>query len=85
MLSIGNTRVRVQLINSLVVSILMYGSVIFACLGAVPVQLQQNCVVFQEAEILVRRMLRWAMRTECDTRCSFMYVMSNCVTVQVLS
>jgi hypothetical protein len=36
---------------------------------------------FQAAEILVRRMLRWATRMEIDTRCSVMYVVSNCVNV----
>jgi hypothetical protein len=63
----------------------MYGSVLFACLGNDLSTLTANCMVFKEAEIFVRKMLRWAMRTDVDTRCSFLYVVSNCVNVGVLS
>jgi hypothetical protein len=68
----------------MVVSILMYGSVLFACLGNDLSTLTANCMVFKEAEVFVRRMLRWAMRTDVDTRCSFLYVASNSVNVGVL-
>jgi hypothetical protein len=63
----------------------MYGSVLFACLGNDLSTLTANCMVFKDAEIFVRKMLRWAMHTDVDTRCSFLYVVSNHVNVGVLS
>ena len=81
MLNLTNVRVRIALVNALVVSILLYGSVLFACLGNGLETLQSGNTDFQAAEILVRRMLRWATRMEIDTRCSVMYVVSNCVNV----
>jgi hypothetical protein len=81
MLNLTNVRVRIALVNALVVSILMYGSVLFACLGNSLETLQSGNTDFQAAEIFVRRMLRWATRMEIDTRCSVMYVVSNCENV----
>jgi hypothetical protein len=81
MLNLTNVRVRIALVNALVVSILMYGSVLFACLGNSLETLQSGNTDFQAAEIFVRRMLRWATRMEIDTRCSVMYVVSNCANV----
>jgi hypothetical protein len=61
----------------LVNSVLMYGSVIYACLSNVdPVFVPTN-VVFAQAEVLIRSMLRWALQVPVDIRSSFLYVLSN--------
>jgi hypothetical protein len=65
-------------VNALAVSSLLYGSVIFSCLSPTNVSLVGGAVMFKRAEILLRKMLRWAVRTaDIDTRSSFLYVVSN--------
>jgi hypothetical protein len=61
----------------MIISILQYGSVLYACLGNVATTMKANCMAYADAEILIRKMLRWALRSEHDIRCSFLYVMSN--------
>jgi len=64
------------------VSSLLYGSVLFSCLGPVRLQLQGGTPVFVKAEILLRKMLRWALRTATrDTRGSMLYIASNSSSV----
>ena len=46
LLGISNIRVKLQLINSLVSSVLMYGSVVYACLGNIEPVLEPRNVVF---------------------------------------
>jgi hypothetical protein len=46
LLGISNVRVKLQLINSLVSSVLMYGSVIYACLSNIEPVLEPTNVVF---------------------------------------
>lgn len=42
--------------------------------------------MFERAEILLRRMLRWALKgIAIDTRCCLLYLVSNSTTLQVLS
>jgi hypothetical protein len=65
------------LINTLVSSVLMYGSVIYACLSNIEPVLEPTNVVFAQAEIFIRSMLRWALQIPADTRSSFIYVLSN--------
>lgn len=56
----------------------MYGSVIFGCLSPARVSLTGGSMVFQRAEILMRRMLRWAVRSaDIDVRSSFLYTVTN--------
>ena len=64
--------------NALAVSTLLYGSVIFSCLAPVNVSLAGGVGMFKRAELLLRKMLRWAVRSmEMDTRSSFLYVHTN--------
>jgi hypothetical protein len=64
------------------VSSLLYGSVIFSCLSPTNVSLVGGTVMFQRAEVLLRKMLRWAVRnTDMDTRCSFLCVLTNSTNV----
>jgi hypothetical protein len=76
-MGITNVRVKIQLVNSLVCSVLMYGSVLYACLSNVETVLSPANLLFSKAEIFVRKMLRWAFNFEIDTRCSIMYVVAN--------
>ncbi len=63
-------------------STLLYGSVIFSCLGPTHVSLHEGTAVFKRAEILMRKMLRWAACSiDVDTRGSFLYILSNSPTV----
>jgi hypothetical protein len=55
----------------------MYGSVIYACLSNVEPALAPANVVFAQAEVLIRSMLRWALQVPVDIRSSFLYVLSN--------
>ena len=77
LLGISNVRVKSQLINALVSSVLMYGCIIYASLSDVETVLTPTSVVFAHAEIFIRSMLRWALSVPYDTRRSFMYVISN--------
>jgi hypothetical protein len=70
------------MVNALAVSTLLYGSVIFSCLSATNVSLEGGTTMFKRAEVLFRKMLRWAVRsTDMDTRCSFLYVLTNSTNV----
>jgi hypothetical protein len=55
----------------------MYGSVVYACLGNIEPVLEPTNVVFAQAEVLIRTMLRWALQVPMSTRSSFVYVLSN--------
>jgi hypothetical protein len=73
------------LIQSLAVSNLLYGSVIFSCLGPSRMSLTGGSLVFIRAEQLMRKMLRWALRSSTkDIRNSFLYVVSNSTNLQLL-
>jgi hypothetical protein len=76
-LGISNTRVKIQIVNALVTSVLLYGCVIYACLSNVETTLDPTNAVFAKAEIFSRKMLRWIFGFENDTRKSIMYVVSN--------
>jgi hypothetical protein len=70
------------MVNALAVSTLLYGSVIFSCLSPTNVSLEGGTTMFKRAEVLFRKMLRWAVRsTDMDTRCSFLYVLTNSTNV----
>ena len=70
------------MVNALAVSTLLYGSVIFSCLGPTHVSLTGGTSIFKRAEVLLRKMLRWAVRSvDADTRGSFLYVLTNSPTV----
>ncbi len=77
LLGISNVRVKLQLVNALVASVLQYGCVVYACLSNVESALEHTNLVFSKAEILFRRMLRWALNFNMDKRSSFLYVISN--------
>ena len=55
----------------------MYGCVIYASLSDVDTVLTPTNMVFAQAEIFIRNMLRWALSVPYDTRRSFLYVISN--------
>ena len=84
-LGISNARVKIQIINSLVTSVLLYGCIIYACLSNVEITLDQANPVFSKAEIFARKMLRWVFNFPKDTRKSFIYVVSNQTTIQILA
>ena len=82
LLGLHNRRVRIQLVQALAVTTLLYGSVIFGCLGPARLQLQGGASIFVRTEILMRKMLRWALKSApIDTRVSMLYVASNSVNL----
>jgi hypothetical protein len=70
-------RVKIQLINALVSSVLLYGSVMYACMSDVHQTLTPTNGHFSKVEIFLRKMIRWVFRLDYDTRRSFMYVIAN--------
>jgi hypothetical protein len=77
MLGLSNVRVKIQLINAMVTSVLLYGCIIYACLSNVESTMDPTNMVFAKAEAMVRKMLRWASKCDYDTRKSFLYVITN--------
>lgn len=67
-LGISNIRIKIQLINALVTSVLLYGCIVYACLGNVETTLTPTNAAFSKVEIFARKMLRWAFSIEFDTR-----------------
>ena len=55
----------------------MYGSVLYACLSNIEPVFEPTNVVFAQAEVFIRTMLRWALQVPMDMRSSFLYVLSN--------
>jgi hypothetical protein len=49
------------LIQALAVSTLLYGSVIFGCLGPARMSLAGGAPMFERADKLWKKMLRWAL------------------------
>jgi hypothetical protein len=63
---------------------MLYGSVIFGCLGPARMSLQGGAPAFKRAEVLLRKMLRWALKTTpIDTRVSMLFLASNSANLQV--
>jgi hypothetical protein len=63
----------------------MYGGAIFSCLGPTRMQLHGGTQMYVRAEVFLRKMLRWALRTATrDTRCSLLFLASNSCNVSVL-
>ena len=79
-----NCRVRVQLIQSLVISHLMFGCVIWACLSDISFSITGHTGLWLTVERQLRAMLRWALYLPRDTRCSLMHVLGHCPTLQAL-
>ena len=78
LLGLYNRRVRIQLIHAIAVTTLLYGSVIFGCLGKARLQLQGGAPAFVSAEVFLRKMLRWDLKTApYDTRVSLLYLATN--------
>jgi hypothetical protein len=77
MMGISNIRVKLQLVNALVSSVLQYGCIVYACLSNVESALDPTNLIFAKAEILIRTMLRWALNVDVNTRNSFLYMLSN--------
>jgi hypothetical protein len=76
-MGISNIRVKLQLVNALVSSVLQYGCIVYACLSNVESALDPTNLIFAKAEILIRTMLRWALNVDVNTRNSFLYMLSN--------
>jgi hypothetical protein len=65
-----------------VVTTLLYGSVIFGCLGPARLQLRGGVPVYVRAEVFLRKLLRWALKSApIDTRVSMLYLASNSVNL----
>ena len=73
------------MINALVSSVLLYGRVLYACMSDVTQTLTPTNGLFSKVEIFLRRMIRWVFKCDYDTRRSFLYVIANLTTVQVLA
>lgn len=84
-MGLSNSRVKLQLVSSLATGVLLYGSVIYACLGNVRTTLHANIELFESVEAFVRGMYRWALGQSRDLRGSFVYAMANQPSVQVLT
>ena len=57
---------------------MLYGSVIFGCMGKARLQLFGGAPVFIRAEVFMRKMLRWALKaTPVETRVSVLYLATN--------
>ena len=83
-LSVHNCRVRVHLVQSLAVSVLLGGCVVYACLSDMQLTTAPTKVVWRKVESLLHTMLRWALVAPRDTRTCFLHVVSNCPSVQAL-
>ena len=70
-------RVKTQLINALVSSVLLYGSVMYACMSDVHQTLTPTNVHFAQVGLFLRKMSRWVFKVHYDTRRSFLYVIAN--------
>ena len=84
LLGLQNSRVRLQLVQALVVSVLLFGAPLFACLSDMHMTMTASSSTFREAEDLARDLLRWALHAHCDTRNSVLYVLGNSESVQLL-
>ena len=62
----------------------MFGCIIYACLSDLSLVLQPSSRVWAKAETLIRQMLRWALYAPIDNIISFLYIASNCPSLQVL-
>lgn len=65
----------------MIVSVLMFGSPLFACLGDASITLAASREVFCEAEKLASEVMRWALSLKRDTRISVMHLLGNCENV----
>ena len=63
----------------------MYGSVMYACMSDVHQTLTPTNGDFAKVETFLRKMIRWVFRFDYDTRRSFLYVIANLASVQVLA
>ena len=70
-----------QLVSSLAVSILAFGSVMYSGLARVGLSLDSGRDIFGQAEVFIREMLRWAVGAEVDMRTSLLYVLTNSTTL----
>lgn len=70
--------------QTLAVSNLLFGCVVYACLSDLSLNLTPCNRVWKEAEVQLRHMLRWAMVAPVNMRSSMLYVAGNCPTVQAL-
>ena len=76
-MGISNIRVKLQLVNALVSSVLQYGCIVYACLSNVESALDPTNLIVAKAKLLIRTMLRWALNVDINTRNSFLYMLSN--------
>lgn len=84
LLGLANSRVRLQLIVSLVTSVLIFGAPLYACLSDQKMVLEASHRLFRDAERLVRKFIRWALRAKGDLRTSALYIFGNCTSLQLL-
>ena len=81
MFNLSNCRVRLQLVSTLVTSVLLFGAPLFACYSNVDMHVTASHCVFRDVEAFGREITRWALRATGDTRNSLLYVMGNCESV----
>ncbi len=88
LLGIHNCHVRVQLVQSLAVSQLLFGCAVWGCLAPAHVTLSNARLgtsaqkkLWLECEVHLRHMLRWAVACKRDIRTSLIYIASNCPSV----
>ncbi len=90
LLGLHNCHVRVQLVQSLAVSQLLFGCIVWGCLAPLEITLSHcgnsaHAKLWIDCETHLRNMLRWAMMCKRDIRTSLLYISSNCPTAQVLA
>ncbi len=69
------------MVNSLVISVLLFGSPLFACLSDISMVMTATSRTFRDIEDFARDMLRWALRAPRGSRNSVLYVASNSASV----
>ena len=77
LLGLSNCRVRLQLVSSLVVSILMFGAPLYACLSDLTMGFSPSDRAFRDVEVFQRSLIRWALRAHRDTRTSILCLASK--------
>ena len=63
------------------ISHLLFGGVVWACLMPIDFTLDTYNSAFYKAELFLRKMLRWATSLPLSTRNSFLYFLTNLPTV----
>lgn len=77
------------MVHSLALTHLLFGCIVFGCLADNVVSIASSqratCVMWRAVEIFFRKMLRWSLKCKRDIRTSFLYLLADSPSVQVLT